>query len=290
MAFTFELVADKCRTSVNSDGRLVKSYTRQYLCKSTTELTLDQVGEGVGILPGAPHPNRTDATCHDIDISRRPTKEPHCAWDAIYTYGTDSVVPENDSDTDPLQRRVKRRTAHVEQQKFIIKDRNDVLITDTAGSPFDGGVPVIDFLGTMTFERDEAHSATSMSQAAILTGKINSDVFMGCAVGTLMLKVTGEEKWEGTYHYWTFVYEMTYDKDGWQPKPANAGLYQVVLEGADLVRERILESDGRPTQEPQPLTVGGGVVAFADRPDDCNFITVDHYITLDFSSLGLPTT
>lgn len=286
MTFSFESVKQDMDVSVNSDGRLVKKYVDTYLAKSTTELTRDQVASGIGVLPGAPHPNWSFATCNNIKISRRPTRAPHCAWDATYSYATDAVVPSDTASTDPTLRRVNRTTGHTQQQRFIIKDKTGVLITDAAGSPFDGGVPVTDWLGTITWRRDETHSSTSQSQAVQLTGKLNSTTFMGCAAETLMLDVTGEEKWEGSYHFWTFTYTMTYDKDGWQPAPANAGLWKKV----SGKRVRITEGDGTDAQQPQPLTTGGDVVPVASRPSACNFIDVDHYNTMDFADLSLPTT
>lgn len=286
MTFSFQSVKQDMDASVNSDGRFVKKYVDTYLAKSTTELTRDQVASSIGILPGAPHPDWEFATCNNIKISRRPTRAPHCAWDATYSYATDAVVPEDDGDTDPELRRVKRRTGTSTQQRFIIRDRNNEMILDAAGSPFDGGVPVTVYLGTLVFERDETHNSSKMSQAALLSGKLNSTTFMGCAPETLLLDVTGEENWEGAYHFWTFTYTMTYDKDGWQPAPANAGLYQLT----SGQRVRITESDGSDTQQPQPLTALGNVVPEASRPAACNFIDVDFYPTFNFATLGLPTT
>lgn len=286
MSFSTELIADDATATLNSDGRLIKTYHRQHRSKADTALTIDQVHASIGVLPGAPHPSWPFATCRSIRTVRQSSLPPYCQWITDYDYSTEATAPTDgaQSDTDPTVRRVLRKTGTTQQQRFIIKDRLGVMITDAAGSPFDGGVPVTDYLGTLVFTRDEVHSSTSMSQAVVLSGKMNSDVYMGCAIGTLMLDVAGEEKWEGSYHFWTFTYSMVYDKDGWQPKPANAGLYELVAG----VRKRITEA-GEPTQEPQPLSVGGVVVAVASRPASCNFITVDHYNTLSFASLGLPT-
>lgn len=301
MAFAFLLESTRMRTSVSLDGKLTKTFTDSYLCTNETELTLDAVAAAVGVLPGAPHPDRADATARDFDTVRRMTHTPHCAWDHTITYSTEGTVPESSSSTDPEDRRVLRSTGTTTQQRFIIKDRNGVLIVDTAGSPYDGGIPVTDYLGTIQWTRCEAHSSSSMSQAAQYSGKLNSTTFMTCAAETLMLHVTGQEKYEGTYHFWEFTYTMTYDKDGWQPKPVNAGLYQRVEKSTGgFERQRIMEGTGTSatkTQEPQPLygstsssPIPGSVIPVASRPGSCNFIDVDHYITFDFTTLGLPTT
>lgn len=282
--FSYELKSESANFTVNPDGKFVKEYRSVYHCKSILNLSLDGCCAELGVLPGAPHPDWPSATARKISPTRLPTIAPFCRWDVEVTYSTEGVVPNDSSDPDPVLRRVKRRTGTAQQQRFIIKDRNGVLITDTAGSVFDGGVPVTDYLGTFIFERDEPHDAGSMSQASQLSGKLNSVTFAGCDPETLMLDVVGEEKWEGSYHYWTFTYTMTYDKDGWQPKPVNAGLYRL---NATNERVRITEADGTNTQEPQPLGPSGGVIPVAARPGSCIFVDVDHYITFDFADLGL---
>lgn len=287
MAFSYGLEVDTMKLTVGQDARLVKKYHRVYLANSDVEMTLDEVAAAIGILPGSGHIDWSFATCNEIGVDRLTSREPFCWWRVTYDWATNAVVPEDNADTSPTLRRVMRSTNNTQQQRFIIKDKNGVLITDAAGSPFDGGVPVTDYMGSMVFERDEDHDASKMSQAVLLTGKLNSVTFMGCAPGTLMLEVVGKEKWEGDYHFWTFTYTMHYDKDGHQPHPLNAGLYQKV----GTQRVRILEDDGKPSQEPQPLTAfSGTVVPVANRPALCNFITVDHYNSFDFASLGLPTT
>lgn len=293
MPFETNLIVDEAGVTLNSDGRLVKTFHRRHRSKSTEEINIDAVHAAIGVLPGAPHPTWPYATCRSIKSTREMTREPHCAWITDYEYSTEAAAPsdESTSSTDPTARNVKRRTGTMQQQRFIIRDRLGVMITDAAGSPFDGGVPVTDYLGTLVFERDEVHSSTSMSQAVVLSGKINSDTYMGCSPGTLMMEVNGDEKREGSYHFWSFTYSMVYDKDGWQPRPANAGLYERHAGGV-----RRITFDGKPAQEPQPLFPStssgrpGEMIPNTLRPAACNFIEVDHYNTLAFSSLGLPTT
>lgn len=286
MAYDFAPVSRTLNVTVTSDGKLIKRYKTRFLFGSDVTLTEDQVCALIGILPGAPHWQWPYATCRDISCERIPSTEPCCWWHVDYDHSTDAAVPADNASTDPDVRRVLRETGTSQQQRAIIKDRNGVLLTDAAGSPFDGGVPVTEFLGTITWTRDETHTSDSQFKAKALSGHLNSTTFMGCAAKTLLLDVKGREKWEGNYHFWTFTYLMTYDPLGWQPRPVNAGLYKKV--GGK--RERILEDDKTPTQEPQPLTTAGDVVPIANRPGSCNFIDVDHYPTFNFASLGLPTT
>lgn len=286
--FDFGRLSETLNISVNSDGKLVKKYHTRYLAGSDVDLTNDEVFAAIGILPGAPHYIWTNATCNDMKCETILSREPSRWWYVDYDHSTDATVPNDDADTDPALRRVNRSVSSSEQQIFIFQDEDGILILDAAGTPVDGGVPVTDFMGTITWERDETHTSTSMSQAAVLSGKTNLTTFMGCAPNTLMLTVTSKEKWEGNYHFWTFTYTMTYKKDGWQPAPANAGLWQIGYGGE---RERIKEpGDDSYTQEPQPLYADGTVIPVASRPGACNFLNVLHYPRLEFADLALPTT
>lgn len=288
MAFSKELVKNTLKVTVSSDGKLVKEYMRAYLCKSDTELTNDEVGSAIGILPGAPHPDWNAARVRDINIDRRLTIEPYCAWDATFQYSTEATVPENSSSTDPELRRVNRSMSPTNQQRFITKDKHKKLITDKAGSPFDGGVPVTDFMGALNFERNEAHTGFNMQTALALSGHLNSTPFMGYAAGTLMLEVTATERWEGGYHFWATRYTMNYDKDGWQPRPLNAGLYQKIDGVRVVIDEEDSDGKPRPAKEPQPLDIDGHVIPVADRPDACIFLEVEHYDEMEFADLNLP--
>ncbi len=286
MIFEFGPVSETLAMSVSSEGKLVKKYNSRFLVGTDMDLTRDQVGAMIGILPGAPHWEWPWATCRDIKIDRMMSRLPCSWWHADYEHSTDAPVPADNSDTAPDLRRVLRTTGTSQQGRNTLFDRLDVLITDAAGSPFDGGVPVTAYLPTITWKRDEPHTSLSQAYTALYSGHLNSLTFMSCDPETLLLEVTSEEKWEGDYHFWTHTYTMTYDPLGWQPKPLNAGLYEKYASG----RRRIKESDGTETQEPQPLTPGGKVIPEAARPAACNFVDVDYYPTFAFGTLGLPTT
>lgn len=297
MAFSKQLEKDSLKITVSSDGKLIKVYSREYHCKNETELTLDQVGDEVGILPGAPHPDWEAARANDISIDRNMTREPYCSWKAKYNYSTEGVVPADSGSTAPEDRRVNRSIGTTQQQRFITSDKNGVLITDAAGSPYDGGVPVTDYMGTFQWERDEPHTGFNMAQSQALSGKLNSATYMGHPPRTLLLEVVSREKWEGGYHFWTTTYTMTYNKGGWQPRPLNAGLYQRVAGKRVRITEEDSEGKRVPTQEPQPLwpstnisPPAGSVIALASRPAACNFLDIEHHDEFDFADLGLPTT
>lgn len=281
------LIKSDMTARVESDGRLVKEYNDTWKLISDTASTRDAAAAALGVLPGAPHSEWPAATCDRINPVRLMTKAPYETYHVNLHYSTIAVVPEDTSSTAPELRRVKRRLGNQEQQHFIQKNSSGTAILDAAGSPFDGGVPVTDRFGQWVWERDELHSSlASVAALCSLTGSTNYDVFMGKPIGTLQIEIVAEEKYEGSYHFWTITYTVSYNPDGWNPGPLNAGLWQKV----GGLRKRILEDDGKPAQEPQPLTTAGAVVPVASRPAGCNFITVTHFPTLVYSTLGLPTT
>lgn len=291
MTFLFGRVERSEHVTVESNGRLKKTYDDTYLAidDSATAISTDDVLAGIGVLPGAPHPNWSAAICIDINVTQGASRAPHCYWHVSYHYSTFGEVPESQTSTAPDERRIRRKFTPTTQQRFILKDRLGNLITDAAGSCFDGGVPVDVRLGTLTFERDILHVNFDLETTFTRSGSLNSATWLGAAIGTVMLDMSAEEKWEGGYHFWTVTYTFCYDKDGWQPHPANAGLYQLPLGVADR-RTRIVEDDGTPTVEPQPLYANGALIPESLRATDGNFIAVDYYPTFDFNTLNLPLT
>lgn len=279
----------KCemKAKVEGSGRLVKEYDETWKIISSTASNPDAAAAALGVLPGAPYSDWPGATCDLIHPVRQMSREPYETYHIHTHYSTVAVVPEDTASTAPELRRVKRRVGHVEQQHFITKDSSAVAILDAAGSPYDGGVPVTDKFPVYFWERDETHaSLASVAALCTLTGSLNGDVFMGHAIGTLQIEITAEEEHQGAYHFWKVVYTAVNNPDGWQPSPLNAGLWQKVAG----LRKRILEDDGKPCQEPQPLTTLGAVVPTASRPASCNFLTVTHFPSITYSALGLPTT
>jgi len=293
MAFVKNLKSDEMELTADKDGKLIKTYRRTYLCENETELTNDEVATNVGILPGAPHPTFSVATARKISVKRRETREPDCAWDHSVEYSTDATVPESNTSHAPDARRVKRKISPAVQTENVFEDKNGDLITDAAGTPFDGGVSVDVRRGVLTFERDVLHADFDMAASFKISGKVNSTTWAGAAPGTVMVDLSAEEKWEGSYHFWTESWTFSYKEKGWNPRPANAGLYEI----HDGKRRRIKEADGKDTQQVQPLypkastsPEGGSVIPVANRPADCNYIEVEYHDEMDFATFGLPLT
>ena len=240
-----------------------------------------------GIAPGQPYGDYIFATCRKVNSKRIRTKPPWQAWILQCEWSTES--PKMD-DANPANRRWIREVSDSDQQRFIIRDRFNNLIVDTAGTPIDGGAPVNVKLTTYNWEHNVDWSVYNLSTIKRLSGAINSDSFLGCDPYTLMMSYRAKENWEGTYHFATEYYTAIYDPLGWKPKLANAGLYQIQPATISSPRKRArIKIDGKDAIEPEPLDLSGAVIPYTSRPNACIFITVDYYNPIPFGSLGLPT-
>jgi len=269
---------------------------RKYLVRTDeTEWQSEaNVAAAVGIARGAPLDTDTNAVCKKVSIGPGPamTRAPFLAYYATYDFSTNATVPPADDD-DPTSQRTIWSIAPQIQSRYIIRDRNDNLIVNTAGSPFDGGIPVDVRLGSVTARRNKDASGYDINAVLGNSGKLNSATFLGGAPGTVQVDITAEEKYEGAFHFWAETYTFSYDPQGWQPKPVNAGYFQRESIGSDTL-VRITNADigdtadpDAPVQEPEPLDADGLIVPIADRPDACVFVEVDYFDTMDFADFGL---
>lgn len=279
---------------VESDGRIVNTYTVGYLYQtdSATRPTAADITADLGISPGSPFGDDANATAKSVKIKALKARPPHCKYTAVVTWATNAAVPATVS-TDPTTRRVLWSIKPTIQQTYIFEDKNDELIVNTAGQPFDGGVPVDIRRGTVVARR--TIDATGYNKSTVLanSGKVNSVTYLGGAPGTVQVDIEAEEKWEGAYHTWEETYTFVYNPRGHQPLIANAGFFQRTGVGSnDLLRLTERDLDGtsptdNPLQEPEPLDDDGIMVPVSARPASCTFVTVDFFDAMDFATFGL---
>ena len=292
MAYSYGLESQSHAASVSSDGKPVLAYRERWLWRDdngsfvgchATRLNFQTTK---GIIPGAAYADNPFATCRSINVTKHATKAPHQAWDIDVEWTTENALVD---DENPANRRWVREVSDSEQQRFVVRDRNDRLIVDTAGTPFDGGVPVNVRLTTYNWEHNVDWSVYNLNTIGELSGKLNSDTFLGKEPYTLLLTYRAKEQWEGKYHFAAETYTIIYDPLGWRPKPANAGLYELDRTKNPPQRKRITIK-GKEATEPEPLDINGKLIPYDGRPQDCIFITVDYYEPIQFGNLGLPTT
>lgn len=295
MAFTVNFLVDgPNRSMVEADGRVVSEYKRTYLYRTNaaTPPTEAAIISDLGIVPGSPYVNDSNATCKGVEISHGvgPTKCPHFARHIAVEWSTTAPLPNNVS-TDPTTMRTTWSLSATIQSRYIWRDRNGVLILNAAGQPFDGGIPMAVRLGTAVAKRNITAAGYNKNNVMANSGKLNSATYLGAAPGTLQVDIQAEEKYEGGYHFWAETYQFCYDPEGWQPKVMNAGFfYRDAYDVLTRITNGDLGDTADPTaavQEPEPLTDTGGLLPISDRPDLCNFITVDAFDSMAFSSFGL---
>lgn len=282
---------------VQQDGRCVTVVMRKYLVR-TDEPTRQnelQVALAVGIRRGSPIAFYPSATCVSAEVGPGPvmTKPPFQAFFATYTFSTAAPTPASETpDDDPTTMRVKWSISPQIQSRYIIKDKDGKLIVNTAGSPYDGGIPVDVRLGTVTAKRNKTAAGYDKDAVLANSGKVNKETFLGAPPGTLQADISAEEIYEGRYHYWAEVYTFCFDPLGIQPKPASVGFFQRRIADPNTLR-RIKNRDvgdtdtttmNREVQEPEPLDKDGYAVPIDRRPDDCAFVEVKYFEELDFDA------
>jgi hypothetical protein len=288
MTITVEMLEESTSEFIGSDGKPVIEISETYLMKDSSSSRVYvnaarlNFHAATGIVPGAAHASTPVMRYRKVDPKRLETRQPYQRWSVTCTATTDCPLID---DPNPANRRWKRSVTDSDQQRFIFRDRDDKLIVDKAGTPFDGGIPVNVKLITYKWQHNTDWSVYNLGTIGSISGTINSDSFLGKDPYTLMLTYAATEEWEGQYHYASEEFTIIYDPMGWRPKPANAGLYEI----KDSKRQRI-KIEGKEAIEPEPLTTAGAVIPYGQRPDACNFITVNYYNEIAFGDLGLPTT
>ena len=267
MTVTVNLWSEEATSTVNDDGRIVSTYNQVYLVRSDvgTRPYFSAFPGLLGIYPGSPFYEDTNATCRKIHVGpfTEKTRPPWLKWLCSVDWSTDATL-NADSSTDPTTRRTLWKVRPVIQQRFVIRDSSNNLIVNTAGQPYDGGIPVDVILGTVTASRNVAGAGYDKATTLANSGKVNSVTYLGGAPGTVQVDIEAEEHFEGSYHYWSELYTFTYDKLGHQPKPVSAGFYQRSAVGSStLVR---IQEDGRDVLEPEPLDSDGILVPISARP------------------------
>ena len=287
MVYEYKKLKERSSRSINSDLLIVTKYQQTWRVSSDVLVSFQAVRDALdadlGIYPGAQYPDDDWATCGMIDVDRLFHGEGVYTWDCEIEYSTDTPP----GVYDPVLAPVKRKVFTNETSRSIFRDKNGDLITDAAGMPFDGGIPVQHHMPTITWQRNELGATFNTANFLALSGTVNSGSFAGCDPGTLLLVATAEEVFAGKFHYWNCQYTITWNDQGWKPQVVNAGLWELDTTGGSPKLKRII-INGEPAQDPQPLTTGGVMVPFADRPADCNWITVEYRGEMDFEDLNLP--
>jgi len=290
---SFGVVSESSDSSVGQDGRITTSYERTYLFRtdSSTRPSPAAISMAMGIYPGSPFSDDPNATAHRFSVKPGPkmTRPPWLAYLVTIGWATNSPTPlVASTETDPTSRRTIWTIKSATQQRHVIKypdDPDDVLIVNTAGQPFDGGIPVNVRTGIITASRNVAAAGYDKGQVMRYSGALNLGEFLGAEPGTVQVDIEASEKYEGAYHFWEELYTFHYDPEGHQPKPVSAGFFQRESVGSNTLVE--ITTNGKRVREPEPLDEDGILVPVADRPSGCYFVDVPYFDEIDFSIFGL---
>jgi hypothetical protein len=286
MAFDPKLISDESEPTLQQDGRIVRTHRRMYRCTHDFVVSNLQVLALLGVAQGDTHPDDPLATLVSAPVKRKDviaTGGARPMWEVTLNYSTDAPAIVSQNSDDPTQLRVKRWWSTTEEQRYIIKDRNGLLIVNTAKVPPAGGIPVNIELPVLVYERNEADF--SGATATLWSGSINISAFSGAAPKTLKLKVTGEEQYEAKSHFWRVRYEMVYDENGWNPRWVNAGTHEW-----DPINQKLipcLDELLQPVTEPVPLDSMGQQIDPSLLPDAAIINEVDYRRLREFQLLGL---
>lgn len=293
----------KFKSTVQSDGRCVSTYMERRLGRtdSGTFPTPQEIASAFGVVRGSPYPTDPNAICFDVEIGPGPvmTRAPFLAFIATIQWATNAVKPEQDDD-DPTTMRVKWSIRPEIQGRFVVKDRNGVVIVNSVGQPPEGGIPVDVRLGKVSAKRTVIAAGYDVDTVMTYSGRWNSEVFLGAPIGTVQVDITADERYEGAFHFWDETYDFKYDPQGIQPRWVNAGFFRRASTNPndptyhDLIRitNGDLGDSNNPdseVQEPEPLTEAGGIVPIANRPNSCVIYEEDIFDSYDFNNFNLGT-
>ena len=286
-------------SEVQQDGRIINNYKNAFKVQTDAGSypTESAITGALGIYPGSPYPNDANATCHKVAIAMDvKTRPPWLTFYVACEWSTAAVLPVTDS-TDPTTMRTIWSQRGNIQSRFITRDSADKVITNSAGQPPDGGIPVDIRLGTIIAKRKITAVGFSKPTWLANNGKLNSVTYLGGQPGTVQMDYEDQESYEGGYHFIDQTFTFAYDPSGWQPEFPNAGFFQKI--GGIL--QRLLNKDiGSPvdpdkeTLEPEPLDKDGLLVPVGNRGTTnnavagyCSTTKVTHFGTMDFNALGL---
>ncbi len=282
-------------SEVQQDGRIVSRYSRVYKVQTDalTVPTESAIITALGIYPGGPYANDANATCHKTSITRLQTRVPWLTYDVACEWSTAAMLPAADS-SDPTTRRTIWGVEPNNETRYITQNSDDTIIVNSAGQPPDGGVPIAFRLGTVTATRNITAVGYNKNTTLANSGKINSVIYLGAAIGTVQVDISAQEVYEGGYHYWSETYKFAYDPKGWQPQFINAGFFQRSAVGSNVL---VRIQEGSPlvaVLEPSPLDKDGILVPVANRgttdnttSGKCSYTKLSYYGTMDFNTFGL---
>lgn len=172
---------------------------------------------------------------------------------------------EQQNPEDPTTEPPQVRFGFVTEEKIFTQDADGNAILNAAGDPFNPPVKLPVSYPTLTITRNEPTFDAAI--ACLYKDATNADPIFGVDHGWAKLNnIQGERVWGSEYtnidgskgrYYYKVSYELAFNPDGWKTKVLNAGLRELVDDGAGGFKLQAIRVNGQPVTEPYPLDANG---------------------------------
>lgn len=260
------------RTAKNTKG--IRSYQAQFRLSTSvqTERAYDVGSHPLLPVIGSIHPDDVYAYCTDLSVD--PTG-PWAIWTVTASYSTEREITEN-----PLLEPAVITWGSEQYQKPVTIDKEDNLIVNSAGDPFDPPAMMDDARVSVTVTKNVASIPSWVLQ---YHNAINSASFTidGTTIAARVAKVQsvsiGERQFRGGVQFRVLTYSMTFRYEGWPLVVLDAGMRKI----SGTTRVPIANADA-----PVPLDGLGAPIA---EPTFTNAVygTFHVYREVPFSALPL---
>ena len=233
---------------------LKRDHTRRFIAVTNAGEGSYAVASAAGVPAiGSAHPEDAVALCVDVD-AKVVGSEPN-VWNISCKYTND--LPEEDiDDDDPTSQRPVSDWSFEEMSRYASEDRDGNPILNSAGDRYEDPIEIVDSFPTLSIKVNKL--SFSAADAYAYNNSVNSDTYRGAAPGTLRVRITASEQWNGDSAYWACNYVFRYNPNGWQPKILEAGLYQKVLSSRiPCYVKGVTPHDSEAVTHPVPLDADG---------------------------------
>ena len=290
-------------SSTTIDEHLVRKHKMRYQVftdspDDTSALVSMATGIGLPIQFVTPHPHDPYAVAKSLDSCERSAEDPN-TWHVDYTFDNASRQRDSSNDSDPANFDPEFDWGTETRSRLITKDIDGNTILNAAGDPREP-LEIEDDLPVLSFVRPEM--TISFSWVYQYNNSVNSDNFYGAAPGTLRVKIHPQLQYRNLQRYWKCKYSFRYRPEGWQPKPLEAGVRQLIVKpdpnnpGA-LITVKVEctvkgedPSDSDPVTSPVPLDISGQQIdpnLLQPTPSLAVYTEVKSYKPLPYAALNL---
>jgi hypothetical protein len=283
MTITYKGIIPTSRSAQNLKG--IRTYSDTHLLITDTK-TDDQYD--IGSHPDVPvigetHPGDASAWCISV--------EPRCVegyrgWHVTTTYSSEVQL----DSADPTDDAAVITWSGEQFQIVAVFDRNDDLIVNSAGDPFDPPLMADDSHFVVNVSKNMASvPATILNyQDAVNSGSFTVDgVTIAAGLAKMQRVSIGQVQRRGSDTFRVVEFEIHLRRDGWKLTALDAGFRERTAGGPpDGIKNIKNPDDGENVTAPVPLDGSGGAL-LDPSPTNCQFLEFDYYKTADFSSLPL---